>query len=155
MKRTIVFLLAGMMLVSACGKAPSGKIEASDYWTRSSMAGNTGAVYMILTNGTGQDDQLLGASSDVAEAVEVHKSMVDANGVMQMQPQEFVDLPKGEAVEFKPGGLHIMFIGLKKDLNIGETITVTLHFKNYEDVTLTVPVKDATNMGGSGMDGMP
>jgi copper(I)-binding protein len=107
---------------------------------------------MLLTNGTAQDDQLLSASSDIAEAVEIHESKVDANGVMQMTPQEFVAIPKGKSVEFKPGGLHIMFIGLKKDLNVGDEITVTLHFKNNEDITLTVPVKDAASMGGSGMD---
>ena len=47
-----------------------------------------------------------------------------------------------------------MLIGLKQDLNVGDEITITLHFQNSEDVTLTVPVKDAAEMGGSGMEGM-
>ncbi len=44
-------------------------------------------------------------------------------------------------------------IGLKQDLNVGDNITLTLHFKNYEDITLTVPVQDAADMGAPGMDG--
>lgn len=46
-----------------------------------------------------------------------------------------------------------MLINLKKDLKVGDEITVTLHFKNHEDIVLAVPVEDAANRGGSGMDG--
>ncbi|MDP1846574.1 MAG: hypothetical protein Q8K79_02190 [Solirubrobacteraceae bacterium] len=46
-----------------------------------------------------------------------------------------------------------MAIGLKKNLNMGDNRTLTLHFKNYEDINLTVPVQDAADMGGSGTDG--
>ncbi|MDP2777746.1 MAG: hypothetical protein Q8O48_08870 [Anaerolineales bacterium] len=46
-----------------------------------------------------------------------------------------------------------MAIGLKQNLNMGDNRTLTLHFKNYEDINLTVPVQDAADMGGSGTDG--
>lgn len=154
MKRVLFFVLAGTLLLSACraGGVTSGKFEARDYWSRAAMKGGNGAAYMMLSNGLEQDQELIGASSDIADAVEVHLSKVE-NGVMQMAQQESVLLPAGALVEFKPGGLHVMFIGLKQDLNVGDEITLTLHFKNHEDITLTVPVKDAANMGGSSMDG--
>jgi copper(I)-binding protein len=47
----------------------------------------------------------------------------------------------------------VITFGLKQDLKAGDEITLTPHFKNHEDITLTIPVLEAENMGGSGMDG--
>lgn len=152
MKRFLVLMLAGMLL-SACGAPMSDAVEASDAWARAGMRDGTSAVYMMLANGTSQDVELIGASSDAAAAAEVHLSQINADGVMQMLKQDAVSIPSKKLLELKPGSYHIMMIGLKQDLNVGDSISVTLHFNGYEDVTLTVPVKDATNMGGSGMDG--
>lgn len=153
MKRIFVIVLAGMLLLSACGAPKSGAIEASDFWARSGLKDGNSAAYMMLVNGTGQDDELIGASSDVAMAVEIHLSQMGADGVMQMMKQESVAIASGGELELKPGSYHVMLIGLVKDLNVGDEIALTLHFQNHEDITLTIPVKDAADMGGSGMDG--
>ncbi|MBI3150889.1 MAG: copper chaperone PCu(A)C [Chloroflexi bacterium] len=153
MKRIFVIVLAGMLWLSACGAPKSGAIEASDFWARSGLKDGNSAAYMMLVNGTGQDDELIGASSDVAMAVEIHLSQMSADGVMQMMKQESVAIVSGGELELKPGSYHVMLIGLMKDLNVGDEITLTLHFQNHEDITLTIPVKDAADMGGSGMDG--
>jgi hypothetical protein len=89
----------------------------------------------------------------VAASVEIHLSQMNANGTMEMIPQESIALPAEGDLELKPGSYHIMIIGLKQDLNVGDEITLTLHFKNHKDITLTIPVMEAQNMGGSGMDG--
>lgn len=151
MKRIFVFVLAGVLLLSACSEV--SEIEAHEYWARAAMKGNNGAVYMQLHNHTENDDELLSVSSDVAEAVEIHESTVDANGVMQMNMLPSLPLAAAEELELKPGGMHVMLISLKEDLKVGDEITVTLHFKNHEDIVLAAPVEDAANMGGSGMDG--
>lgn len=153
MKIFLVFVLAGMLLLSACGAPMSDAVDASDFWARAGVKDGTSAVYLMLANGTSQDVELIGASSDAASAVEVHLSQMSADGVMQMLKQDVVSIPSKKMLELKPGSYHIMMIGLKQDLNVGDNISVTLHFNGYDDVTLTVPVKDATNMGGSGMDG--
>ncbi len=157
MKRIFVIVLAGMLLLSACGTADVSSangtgVEAHDFWARAALKDGTSAAYMLLSNGTAQDDALIGASSNVAAAVEVHLSKMGDDGTMQMIPQESVALPAGGELELKPGSYHIMLIGLVKDLNVGDEITVTLNFENAEDVTLTIPVKEAADMGGSGMD---
>lgn len=154
MKRVFGILLAGMFLLSACGPKGEG-VQAEGYWMRSGMKDGNSAGYMMLTNFTDRDVALIGASSDVAAAVEIHLSSMGADGTMQMAQQESVAIPAGEALELKPGSYHIMFIGLTKDLVVGDEITLTLHFDGYDDLILTVPVKDAADMGGSGMEGMP
>ncbi len=158
MKRILMFVLAGMLLLNACGPADMGTengegVEAHDFWARAALKDGNSAAYMLLHNHSTEDDALIGASSDVATAVEVHLSKMKDDGTMEMIKQESVALPADGEVELKPGSYHIMLIGLVKDLNVGDEITVTLDFENAEDVTLTIPVMEAADMGGSGMDG--
>ncbi|MDP2777700.1 MAG: copper chaperone PCu(A)C, partial [Anaerolineales bacterium] len=87
------------------------------------------------------DDTLLSVSSDIAAATEVHMSMVDGNGVMSMQMQEAVIVHAKDKVEFKPGSLHVMFVSLTRDLKTGDTITLTLDFKEAGSLTIQVPVR--------------
>jgi len=61
-----------------------------------------------------------------------------------------VPLPTGEKVEFAPGGLHIMLVNLSRNLEIGETVNITLHFKNHADVPLTLPVQMGPEHSGHG-----
>lgn len=155
MKKFLVLILAGMLLLSACGAAgeEGTGIEAHDYWARAALKDGNGAVYLILHNHSANDDAVTGASSNIATATEIHLSQITADGTMEMVRQETVELPADGELKFKPGSYHIMLIGLKQDLKTGDEITLTLHFKNHEDITLTVPVLEASNMGGSGMDG--
>lgn len=142
MKRILMIITTAALLMGAC--APAAKdIEAFDVWARTGIAGGNSAVYMMLVNGTGADDELLSASSDVADAVELHLSQMGANGEMQMIPQASIPLAAGSKVEFKPGGLHVMLIGLRQDLKAGDEFELTLHFKDHADVTLKVIVKEA------------
>ena len=155
MKRILMLVLAGMLLLNACSTTgdEGTDIEAHDYWARAALKDGNGAAYMLIHNHTEADDELTGVSSDVATAAEIHLSQMSSDGTMQMIPQESISLPADADVELKPGGYHIMLIGLKQDLKAGDEITLTLHFKTHEDITLTIPVLDAANMGGSGMDG--
>jgi len=159
MKKIYLLVLVSVLLLSACGPAADmghqdGEgVEAHDFWARAALKDGTSAAYMLLHNHGTEDDALIGASSDVAASVELHLSKMGADGTMQMIPQESIALPAEGEVELKPGSYHIMMIGLVKDLNVGDEITVTLHFEKHEDITLTIPVMEAADMGGSGMDG--
>lgn len=142
MKRILMIITTAALLMGAC--APAAKdIETFDVWARTGMAGGNSAVYLMLVNGMGADDELLSASSDVADAVELHLSQMGANSEMQMIRQASVPLAAGAKVEFKPGGLHVMLIGLRQDLKAGDEFELTLHFKDHADITLKVIVKEA------------
>lgn len=75
--------------------------------------GQNGAIYFVVENGTNEDDTLLSAYTDIASSAEIHMSMMDDQSVMSMQMQEAVQIPAGDSVTFKPGGLHIMLVDLK------------------------------------------
>ena len=136
----MVALLLAALLVGACGK--TGEFKVMDAWARPAASGDNGAVYFIISNATDTDDRLLTVSTDVASVAEVHMSMKDSNDVMSMQMQEAVPIPAQQEVIFKPGGLHVMLIGLSRDLKIGETISLTLNFEKAGSITLQAPVEE-------------
>lgn len=96
------------------------------------------AVFMQIRN-QGNDLELVKASSDAAKVVELHTHVND-QGVMRMRKVDKIDLPAGQTVELRPGGLHVMFIGLKRDLNIGESVDVNLEFSDGSQIQITAPV---------------
>jgi copper(I)-binding protein len=148
MKRLKFALNALILVITISACQPGGEIEVHDYWLRSAAQGKNSAMYMMIQNRSRESDELVGASSDIAKAVELHETMINSNGTMQMSPVSSVPLePDSEAV-FEPGGLHIMFIGLKQELKVGDKVEVTLQFKNHENIVLSVPVQE----GGGGMD---
>jgi periplasmic copper chaperone A len=149
MKKFLMLALVGIFLLSACGAGEV--IEAHDAWARPAMQGENSAVYLLLHNHTAEDDELLSASTDAAEIVELHESrQVEGTDMMEMVPQDSILLPTNSEVEFKPGGLHIMLVNLKQDLKVGDEIIVTLHFKSGFELPLTVPVME----GMDSMNGM-
>lgn len=143
MKKMTMYMLVTALLLSACG-AREG-IEVSDAWARTATQGTNSAVYFVIENHNADADELIGVASNLADAVEVHESKMDGD-VMTMQQMESVTLDPSVKVEFMPGGLHVMLIGLKQDINVGDEIVVTLQFNNSPNITMTATVMDADNM---------
>lgn len=143
MNRILVAVLVVASVLSGCGApAPEG-VEVRDAWARPAAQGANGAVYFVLHSS--REDELVGVSTNVADAAEMHESMMDGD-VMQMHQMDTVPLPAGEQVTFKPGGLHIMLVGLKQELKVGDEIEITLDFKNFQDLKITVPVRETPVM---------
>lgn len=113
-------------------------------WARASMPGMpNSAAYGVLANLGDTDDTLIGASSGAAEAVELHEMVMAEGDVMQMRPlADGIPVLAGEAAILQPGGLHIMLIGLTEPLVAGETLEITLHFAEREDLVLSLPIRD-------------
>jgi periplasmic copper chaperone A len=140
-KRMLMVIFATALLLSAC-TADEG-ITVHNAWIRPTAQGDNGAVYFVLRNGSTEADELVGASSNVAEAVEIHESsMAAGTDVMQMNQIFLVPLSRASEVVFEPGGYHVMLVNVSRELPVGETVDVTLHFKNHEDVPVSVSVAE-------------
>lgn len=98
------------------------------------------ASFLSLTNRDDVDHALTGADSNASEVVELHTHLME-DGMMKMRRVDKIDLPAGETVKLEPGGLHIMLIGLEKQLMPGEDVEVTLIFEDGSRTTLKAPVK--------------
>ena len=155
-------LLAGG-LVGRTARAEAQSIQTSNAWARRAPAmagmgkmgsmdkmgadkggmsgmGGTGAVYVTLSNSGSQADALVSASSDAAQTVELHE-VKNEGGVMKMRPVSAIPVPAGGKAELKPGGYHIMLMGLKHDLKPGEKVPVTLKFEHGGEVRVEAAVR--------------
>ncbi|MBV9348270.1 MAG: copper chaperone PCu(A)C [Pseudolabrys sp.] len=145
---------ASLLLFSAADAADiqQGDIKISAPWTRATPKGATvGGGYMTITNVGSQPDRLVSATSDIARSVEIHEMAV-ANGVMTMRPlDKGLDIKPGATVELKPGGLHVMFVGLGKALEKGSRVKARLTFEKAGtvDVEFDVAPIGASSAGAS------
>ena len=96
----------------------------------------------------GGEDRLLAASTTIAERTELHTHQMDDKGVARMRKVSHIDLPSNERVMLKPGGYHVMLMGLTAPLKEGESFSLTLRFENTGDLTFDVPVAGPGAMGG-------
>jgi len=97
-----------------------------------------GGAFLKIQN-QGGADRLLAASSSAAGMVQLHSMAMDGN-VMKMREVEAIELPAGKTVELKPGGLHIMLMGLKAPLKAGSSVPLTLKFEKAGAVTVNLTV---------------
>lgn len=150
MKRISALTLVGILLISACGSAEEEPaIVVHEPWARAAAQGENGAVYLILHNHAAQADELVGASTEVAESVEMHESRMDENGVMSMELHFSIPLAMGAEIEFAPGGFHFMLVNMKEELRAGDEMALTLHFEHHEDITITIPVMHPAETNGA------
>ena len=146
MKRAslVVVVMLAALALAACGGSggTTGGITVSDAWARTSpMMERAGAAYMVLQNGGAAEDKLLSVEGDVAQTIELHETK-EMNGMMQMSPVPNIPVAAGGKTELKPGGLHVMLIGLTRELKAGDKVQLTLNFEKAGKVPLTVEVKE-------------
>lgn len=145
--------LLSAAMVSAATIGPSyaqdfelGEVLISHPWSRATPAtAQTGAGYMTISNNGAESDTLVEFSSPIASRIEVHEMTMDGT-IMRMRPVPQVEISPGESVELKPGGLHLMMMGLQEPLVQGQSVPVTLRFEHAGQITVELGVE---GMGAS------
>lgn len=100
---------------------------------------NSGA-FMTFRNSGATEARIVSAQADVSKTVELH-THVKEDGMMKMRQIPEIVLPAGEEVVLKPGGLHIMFIGLTQPFTEGRKFPLTLTFADGSTRQVEVPVE--------------
>lgn len=123
-------------------RAPATALDPSAGHGATTAHGGSGngAVYVTITNRGGNSDAIVGAATDAAISVELHETVQEGN-VMTMRPVPRFEVPAGGRLEMKPGGHHIMLMGLKRDLKPGDTVTVTVTFEKAGPMTVEATVR--------------
>ena len=157
MKRWLIVLACTFaLLLAACGGEAGSMetIQIEDAWVRaatqmgmggdqgdtSHMDGSMTAAYMLIRNNGEEPDRLLRVNTSAAHAAELHKSE-ETDGVMSMRPVEAIEIPAGGTAELKPGGFHMMLIGLTRDLVAGEKVELVLDFEKAGEVSVEAEVR--------------
>lgn len=134
--------LAFSTLIAVGPTHAAGPITVENAWTRATAAAQTvGGGFMTIVNGGKTEDRLVSASSPVAAEVQIHDMTMDG-GVMRMrQLSDGLAVPAGARVELKPRSLHLMFMQLKAPLTAGQTVPVTLQFRDAGSVAVQFRVE--------------
>lgn len=122
-----------------------GDLEIIHPNVRATVPGaKVGGGFMTIANEGSSDDRLVGITApDASDDVQLHEMTME-NDVMKMrQMADGIPLPAGETVELKPGGLHVMFMNIKKQFAEGNMIKATLHFEKAGDVDVEFSVSPA------------
>ncbi|HLT58711.1 MAG: copper chaperone PCu(A)C [Limnochordales bacterium] len=159
----VLILMAAAVLVGALiglpGRTASAagsldEVTISGAWARPARAGENSAIYMTIANPGPGDVELVHVETDAAEIAEIHETVLEVEVVdgrftqeMHMHHMHSLVVPAGETVRLQPGGLHLMLIGLKQDLEEGQTILVRLMAADGSERELTVPVSQGEPRG--------
>lgn len=149
MRRACWALVALVILLAVgCNRIEAGRLFVEAAWARPSPQGApASAFYMTIVNQTAQPDVLQEVRIENCEAVEIHRTTMDEEGVMRMAPvpEGRLSIPAGENVVLAPGGLHVMCIGLEEPLVVGQRLPLTLHFELAGAVPVTAEIRDETS----------
>ena len=148
------FVAAVGLLGGDAASASDGKgVTVKDAFARATIGqGRVGAVYLMIHNMSGTMDRLVGASTEVAKRAELHTHRHE-NGVMKMRPIEGVEVPAGGMATLKPGGDHVMLMGLSALLKEGSHFPLVLTFEKAGEVSVMVAVGGVGASGIGGHDG--
>ena len=139
----------GLMATAALAHGyRAGTLSIQHHWSRETAVGQAvGGGFLSISNSGNREDRLLSGTSPVAAEVQLHTMTVDG-GVMRMrQVTDGIAIPAKGSVDLKPGGYHIMFMGLKRQLRQGERVPVTLRFQRAGSVTVQFAVQPVGSTG--------
>lgn len=143
------FAFAAAAVLAALSAMPAvaeevtiGPLKISAPWARATPKGAAvGGGYMTIANTGTAPDRLIGGATEIAGRFEIHEMSLD-KGVMKMRElAQGLELKPGEKVEFKPGGYHVMFMGLKQQLVQGQTFKAILQFEKAGKVEVDFAVE--------------
>lgn len=123
-----------------------GGIMVEQPWARATAGpARAGAAYMTLVNMGHETDRLIEVKSDLATRTEVHTHLME-DGIMKMRKVDVTEVASGAPTIMQPGGLHVMFMGLKAPFKEGQELPLTLVFEKAGEV----PVKFTVRGVGAG-----
>ncbi len=127
MFKTLVILVCflSMMPVTAAD------LTIADAWIRLLPADLPLGGYFELHNGGAQAINLVGVSSPAFREIQIHKSS-ERNGMESMRRVSDIQVLPGASVSFAPGAYHLMLLGRKRPLHVGDKVRVTLKFSGAQ-----------------------
>lgn len=145
-RKLITLVIFGSLVVggpSAYAGSAADDVTIHDAYVRATPPGApASAAFMVLENSAGVGHQLVAVRSGLGKKVELHNHLME-EGMMKMRRVMKIDLPAGERITLKPGGLHVMFMGLNQRPEVGEWVELTLIFGDGSQITIEIPVRMA------------
>lgn len=137
MRKTVVIVCAAFISLTT----HAAELLMKDGWVRASIPGAAnGAAYLTLENNSERAVTLVGMSSAVSDTTELHRH-THADGMMKMEHVPEKTITPGESLMMKPGGYHVMLMGLKQPLQENQSIRIVLDFADGTQQVLDVGIR--------------
>ncbi|WP_432788092.1 copper chaperone PCu(A)C [Novosphingobium rhizosphaerae] len=155
LNRPASFFAAALMAAAAVPSAAvlahgykAGALSIAHPWSRQTAPGQTvGGGFLVVTNSGAKDDKLVSVTSPVATEVQLHTMSMDGDVMRMRQVTGGLTVPAHGKLELKPGGFHVMFLGLKAPLALGAKVPATLTFQRAGKVKVEFAVEPITSTG--------
>jgi copper(I)-binding protein len=135
-----IFIASALGLYANAQDAKNARISITGAYSKATVAGQTvGSGFMKIAV-TGESDQLIGASTPIATEVQLHSMSMEGN-TMKMRQINALEIPTNSSVELTPSGLHLMLMGLKKPLAVGDVVKIKLKFASSGELEVNLPVQ--------------
>lgn len=137
----VLGVLTTLFSVVALAGSAADDIAVHNAYVRAVPPGTpNSAAFMNLMNNGSSDHAIVRAESGISKVVELHTHKMEG-GMMKMTPVEKIGVGANAKTILKPGGLHVMFLGLKQDVKAGDKVEFKLIFEDGSETTVTAPVK--------------
>lgn len=148
---TLAALALATQLSAVVPAVAQPSLTVQDPWVRGTVAQQQATgLFARLTSTAG--GRLVAARSPVAGTVEIHEMRMDGD-IMRMRAVPALDLPAGQVVELKPGGYHVMLMGLRQPMKAGDVVPVTLVVEGRDGKREDIEVKAEVRALGAGPAG--
>ncbi len=150
----VSLLLAFVCMPSTAAADAAADVSTNDPYVRAVPPGQTNsAAFLKIKNSSDVHHAVVGASTQAAKMVELHTHIMEGE-MMKMRRIDKIDLPPNTEATLQPGGMHLMFMGLKQDLKPGEIIAITLTFEDgsqqeFQAEVRKLKMKMKMNMGNT------
>ncbi len=142
--RRIGAALALIVVVAACGGNSTAGPHVDAAWSRDTAERQgTGVVYLSVVNDTDRAVTLTGArvSGAVAARAELHHGAIDADGMATMREVRSLRVGPHRTLNLRPGGDHVMLVGLRTPLRVGDSFRISLTRGTRPPLVATVRVR--------------
>ena len=137
-------LLAASFCLGACGQAAEAQLVVEEGYVRGLPPGQqVTAAFMTLRNTGTTTLRVSEVYSALAERVEFHAHR-HVDGMMRMQQQAELIIPGDTALQLEPGRMHLMLIGLRKELSPGDKVPISFRGQGFDEVQVELPVVSVT-----------
>jgi periplasmic copper chaperone A len=143
-RRTAIAALIALLTAPAAAQSHGYKLGALEIglpWTRATApTAPTGGGFLKITNTGTTADRLIAVRSPAADKLEIHEMKMEGNVMRMRELEKGLEIPPGATVELKPGGFHIMFMGLKAPFTKDAKVPATLVFEKAGSIDVELLV---------------
>ncbi|MCZ2203465.1 copper chaperone PCu(A)C [Bartonella sp. A05] len=132
-----VLIFASIAFPTTAHQYKLGNLEILHPWTRATLKGSKiSSGYLYIINHSNIPDRLIAVSMDGVQETEIH-SMSVINDIMKMEKMpNGIEIPGNGEIILKPGGNHIMFMGLSQPFQPGDQVAAKLIFEKAGEINV-------------------